>query len=131
MERPRVGVATLLRRGGQVLLVRRKYAPRQGCWGLPGGKLEWGETLLEAAMRELREETGLEADPLEVITALDVIDREGEAVQLHYVLVVVGAGAPRGEPVLGDDAAEVGWFAPEALPAPLCPEVPGLLRATA
>lgn len=101
----------LVVRGDQVLLVRRGSKPHPGRWGLPGGKIEWGEPILAAALRELHEETGVQAEVVRVFDALDVIrsaaDRETHH---HYVLVVVLCRWIAGEPVAGDDATEARWF---------------------
>jgi 8-oxo-dGTP diphosphatase len=123
-ERPRVGVIALVWQGARVLLVRRKFSPLAGYWGFPGGKLELGEPLLEAAARELHEETGVTARPLEVLTALDMIEPAAEGgIALHYVLVAVRAQYVAGEVQAADDADAAAWFQPQALPAPLCPQV--------
>jgi 8-oxo-dGTP diphosphatase len=102
---PAVGVVCL--RGDEVLLIRRGRPPRQGEWSLPGGRLEWGETTAGAALRELREETGVEA---ELAGLIDVVDgffpAEGADQARHYVLIDFAARWVSGEPLAGDDAAE-------------------------
>ena len=71
-----------------VLLVRRAKAPLAGEWSLPGGAVELGETLEEAIVREVAEETGLRVVPLQVVKVFDHIDRDGEGgIRFHYVLV--------------------------------------------
>ena len=100
---PAVGVVCL--RGKEVLLIRRGKPPLEGSWSLPGGRLEWGETLAEAALRELREETRVEA---ELLGLVDVVDgRFGSDV--HYVLVDYAARWLSGEPQAGDDAADAAF----------------------
>lgn len=103
---PTVGVVCL--RGDEVLLIRRGTPPRLNQWSLPGGRLEWGETLEVAALRELKEETAVDA---ELLGLLDVVDGvfparpEGEITR-HYVMIDYAARWTGGEPVAGDDAAE-------------------------
>ena len=98
---PCVGVVCL--RGHEVLLIRRGRPPRQGEWSLPGGRIEPGERTEEAALRELREETGVEA---EVTGLLDVVDGIFPEAGRHYVLIDYAARWLSGEPVAGDDALE-------------------------
>ena len=115
-SRPVVGVGAVVWRDGRVLLIRRGKPPRAGQWSLPGGAQELGETVLEAARREVREETGLELACVELLTVVDSITRdERGAVRWHYTLVDVVAEAAAGEPRPGSDAAEVGWFTPDEL----------------
>ena len=110
VERPRVGVIAVVRRGDQLLLAQRSKGGYIGRWGFPGGHIERGETAVEAAMRELSEETGVAAEPIGVLTVLDEIGRDaGGAVQWHYVLIAVLADWRSGEAVAADDAAGVQW----------------------
>jgi ADP-ribose pyrophosphatase YjhB (NUDIX family) len=96
--------------GERVLLIRRGRAPRLGQWGLPGGAQTVGETLFEAAAREVMEETGLEVVPQAVVTALDSISRDDSgAIQYHYTLVEVVAECSSGEPQAADDAMDARW----------------------
>ncbi|MEZ4284950.1 MAG: NUDIX domain-containing protein [Nitrospira sp.] len=76
--RPTPAVIGVVVRAGKVLLVRRNNPPDAGKWGFPGGKIESGETLRAAAAREVKEETGLLVSPDQVITALDVLDRDAQ-----------------------------------------------------
>jgi 8-oxo-dGTP diphosphatase len=94
-------------RAGEVLLVRRGKPPRQGEWSLPGGRLEWGERLEAAALRELREETGVEAEILGLAAVVDGLFPDGER---HYVLVDYAARWITGEPQAGDDAVEARFW---------------------
>lgn len=96
-----VGVVCL--RGADVLLVRRGNPPRQGEWSLPGGRIEPGERAIDAALRELQEEAGVEA---EITGLLDVVDGLFPEAGRHYVLIDYAARWLSGEPVAGDDAAE-------------------------
>ena len=98
---PAVGVVCL--RGDSVLLIRRGTPPRQGEWSLPGGRIEPGERAVEAALRELREETGVEA---KITGLIDVVDGLFPEAGRHYVLIDYAARWVSGEPVAGDDALE-------------------------
>lgn len=109
-ERPVVGVLAVVRRGNQLLLAQRSKGSYKGRWGFPGGHLERGETVVAAALRELREETGVEAEARGFLTTLDEIGRDaGGIVQWHYVLVAVLADWRSGDAVAADDAAAVRW----------------------
>ncbi|MDQ0466689.1 8-oxo-dGTP diphosphatase [Caulobacter ginsengisoli] len=103
---PTVGVVCL--RGDQVLLIKRGNPPRQGQWSLPGGRLEWGETTVDAALRELKEETGVEAQLLGLIEVVDgvITSRTTGEVTRHYIMIDYAARWLSGEPVAGDDAVE-------------------------
>ena len=97
---PLIGIgAVIIDEAGRVLLIRRAAEPLKGHWSLPGGLLELGESLTEGVQREIREETGLAVEPLELIELLDRIYREGERVRYHYVIadylcrVKIGGGA--------------------------------------
>ena len=98
---PAVGVVCL--RGDEVLLIRRGTPPRLGEWSLPGGRIEGGERAIDAALRELREETGVEA---QITGLIDVVDGLFPEAGRHYVLIDYAARWLSGEPVAGDDALE-------------------------
>ena len=106
---PVVGVGGVVVRDGRVLLVRRGKAPLYGRWTVPGGTVELGETLEEAVVREMEEETSLRVEPLEVLAVFDRIDREGERVLYHYVIVDYLCRSRPGEAVAASDALEVAW----------------------
>lgn len=106
---PCVGVVCL--KGDQVLLIRRGKPPRMGEWSLPGGRIEPGERAVDAALRELREETGVEA---EILGLVDVIDGLFPEHGRHYVLIDYAARWVAGDPVAGDDAAEAAFMPMEA-----------------
>jgi 8-oxo-dGTP diphosphatase len=106
INRPVLGVSTLVVEDGRVLLVERGREPLKGYWSLPGGHVEGGERLAEAAAREVREETGLVIDALRQIDLLEVIGDDG----LHFVLVVFAGRRVSGEIRAGDDAAIAIWF---------------------
>jgi 8-oxo-dGTP diphosphatase len=103
---PAVGVVCL--RGDSVLLIRRGTPPRLGEWSLPGGRIEPGERAVDAALRELREETGVEA---EITGLIDVVDGLFPEAGRHYVLIDYAARWVSGEPVAGDDALEARFVA--------------------
>ncbi|ABR90392.1 ADP-ribose pyrophosphatase [Janthinobacterium sp. Marseille] len=113
---PVAAVIAVLLRGDEVLLVSRKNPPDVGLWGFPGGKMDFGETMEAAAVRELYEETGVRAQARHVLTALNAYgkDEAGELLQ-HFVLLAVLCEWQSGEPVAADDAADAGWFRLQAL----------------
>ncbi len=111
-DRPVAAVSMLLERQGRVLLVRRRLPPAAGLWALPGGKVELGETVAEAAVREVREECGVEARVREVLTVVDILDREPGRIRYHYVLVVCRGVYLAGEPAPSAEAADARWVAP-------------------
>ncbi|MCR9080503.1 MAG: NUDIX hydrolase [Hyphomonadaceae bacterium] len=107
---PAVGVVCI--RDDEVLLIRRGTPPKQGEWSIPGGRIEPGEPAKTAALRELKEETSVDA---ELVGLLDVVDavfhnRSGELITRHYVLIDYAARWQAGDPVAGDDAAEARFF---------------------
>lgn len=107
---PAVGIVCF--RGDEVLLIRRGTPPRRGEWSLPGGRIEPGEPAKTAALRELHEETGVEADIVGLVDVVDAIfnNRDGDLITRHYVLVDYAARWVAGVPVAGDDAAEARFF---------------------
>ena len=112
-ERPWVGIGCVVMRGDNVLLVRRARPPLQGSWTIPGGAQSLGETMEEAARRELREEAGIEVGPLTLAVVVDVIDRdEAGSIRFQYSIVDFCACWLSGEPVAGDDASEARFFSP-------------------
>lgn len=106
---PLVGVGAVIVHEGRVLLARRGHPPLQGHWTLPGGMLELGETLLDGVAREVREETGLVVEPVELVELVDRIHRVDGRIQFHYViadyLCRVNGGALRAS----SDADAVRW----------------------
>lgn len=109
---PAPAAGVLLPDGGNILLVRRKFAPRVGTWCLPAGFMEYGETPEACAVRELREETGLDAE----LTGLFGVFAGLDDPRVRAVLILYTAERVGGELVPGDDATEAGWFALDALP---------------
>ncbi len=113
-DRPIVGVGAVVIRDGQVLLVQRAQEPLSGKWTLPGGAVELGETLEEAVVRELREETGLEVRVLELVEAFERISRdESDRPRYHYVLLDYLCVPVSGDLLAGSDVSAAEWVRPE------------------
>ena len=126
-EQPFVGVGAIIidpdrAKQPRVVLVKRAHPPIEGQWSIPGGVLEVGEFVRDAAIREAREETGLIVEPGELLGVYDrilrdVLSKDEKRVQYHYVLIDFLCRAVGGELRAGSDAAEVRWFTREELPA--------------
>src|SRR5215467_330883 len=116
-ELPLIGVGSIIIEGDRVVLVKRAHPPIQGQWSIPGGVLEVGELVREAAIREAREETGLIVEPADLLGVYDrILRNEQQRVQYHYVLVDFLCRPVGGELRAASDAAEVRWFMQEELP---------------
>lgn len=96
-------------RDGSVLLARRGKPPLLGRWVIPGGTVELGETLEQALVREMAEETALQVAPVEVLTVFDRIERDEQGVRYHFVIVDYLCRWLAGEAAAGSDALEVAW----------------------
>jgi len=112
---PVVGVGGVVIRDGKALLIRRGKPPLYGRWVVPGGTVELGEPLERALVREMLEETGLAVEPVEMLTVFDRIDRNGDEVVYHYVIVDYLCRWLSGEAKAASDALEVAWAAPGEL----------------
>jgi ADP-ribose pyrophosphatase YjhB (NUDIX family) len=113
----------LFERDGKVLLARRKVQPRRGFWDIPGGFLEEGEDAIAGLKRELREETGIEVEPIEFVGP------HVEAYDGYFVLGLTWLVRGDGEPRPADDVGELRWFGPGELPAEMAfPHQDELLR---
>jgi len=107
--RPEVCVGAIAVHDGRLLLVRRGHGPATGEWSVPGGRVEAGETLAEAVVRELREETALEGVCDRFLGWVERIDAKRHFVILDFIVTVLDAHSPRA----GDDVTDVAWVAVE------------------
>lgn len=110
---PQVCVGAVALDAGRLLLIRRGHGPAAGVWSVPGGRVDWGETLAEAVLRELGEETGLDAVCDELIGWVERIDADHHYVILDFRVSVLDPA----DPVAGSDAAEAAWVALEDVAA--------------
>ncbi len=126
-DHPRVGVAAIILRNNQVLLIRRKNVHGSGTWSTPGGHLELGETPEQCAIRETREEVGFEIEEVRFVAATnDLFAESGK----HYITLWMTGACGSGEPGINAayEVAEFGWFHWEALPGPLFLPFDNLLK---
>ncbi len=131
---PIVGVgAVIWNDRHEIVLIRRGQEPRLGEWSIPGGRLEWGESVRDAIRREVREETGLEVEIAGLIDVVDSVTRDGSGqVVRHYVLVDFSVRYVSGTLRAGSDAAEAHWVAYKALDEfPLWTETRRIVDASA
>jgi 8-oxo-dGTP diphosphatase len=129
--RPILAVSLAVFRDGRVLIARRARAPLKGFYSLPGGRVELGETLREAALRELYEEVGVSAQIVAFNDHVESILREGRDVSAHYVIASFVARWLGGEARASDEADSILWVDPDSpLEAPTTPGL-GLILARA
>jgi 8-oxo-dGTP diphosphatase len=114
-DRPSVGVGAVVIHDGRVVLIRRGKEPLRGRWVIPGGTVEAGETLHEALVREVREETGLAVRPTEVVLVFDRILRDDGELRYHYVIIDYLCEYLSGTPRAATDAEDVALVRPEDL----------------
>ncbi len=129
-ELPRVGVGAVVIHEGRILLVKRASPPGKGFWAIPGGLVELGETVREAAERELLEETGISVRARDAFYLFDFIDRDADGtIRYHYVIVDFLADYLGGEPRAADDVSDARWLSPaEAAAMNLSPTTRKLLE---
>ena len=114
--RPYLAVSAAIFRDGRVLIVRRAQAPAKGIYTLPGGGVELGETLERAVIREIREETALDIEPIELVGFRQAIVRDaGGRVERHFVILPFAARYVAGEVSLNEELSEAHWLDPAAL----------------
>jgi ADP-ribose pyrophosphatase YjhB (NUDIX family) len=106
---PLVGVGAVIVSDGRVLLVKRGTEPARGRWSIPGGLIELGESLSQAIVREVHEETGLQVEPVELVEILDRIHRDGDRVRYHYVIADYLCKVVGGTLHAASDADAVRW----------------------
>lgn len=114
-EHPLIGVGAIIVEDHRVVLVKRGHPPLLGEWSIPGGVLEVGELLKDAAIREAREETGLAVEPGEILGVFDRVVRESDKIVYHYVLIDFLCRRTAGQLRPGSDADEARWFREEEL----------------
>jgi 8-oxo-dGTP diphosphatase len=129
-ERPFLAVSAAIVRAGQVLVVRRAREPADGLFSLPGGVVEIGETLTQALIREVREETSLAIEPVALAGFREAVtrDRDGR-VERHFVILPFAARWLAGEIELNEELSEARWLHPTELTG--LPTTPGLAEIVA
>src|SRR5882757_6634533 len=124
-DRPFLPESAAIVRDGKILLVRRARAPANGLFSLPGGIVEAGETLHEAVMREIREETSIAIEPVALAGFRETVTRDRDnRVERHFVILPFAARWIAGEPILNEELSEARWVAPGIIDS--LPTTPGL-----
>jgi 8-oxo-dGTP diphosphatase len=113
-KQPVIGIGAVVIHDNQILLVKRANPPKQGLWCIPGGKVEFGETLQQAAEREIKEETGVVIKATTPVYVFDLIEDE----KRHYVIIDLLADYVSGAPKAGDDADDAKWFSLQDIDLP-------------
>jgi 8-oxo-dGTP diphosphatase len=115
-DRPFLAVSAAIIRDGRVLVARRARGPAYGIWTMPGGVVEAGETLVEALIREIAEETAMVVEPVALAGYRDVVVRDDDKrVSRHFVIMCFATRWISGEPQLNEELAEARWLKPEEL----------------
>lgn len=124
---PKIGVGVIVVKNGKILVGLRKHSHGSGTWQFPGGHLEFGESVVQCAIREAMEETGIEVENARPVTFVENLFPEE---QKHYVTLYVVADWKGGEPEAREPekSGEWGWFAWEALPRPLFAPIEKLVK---
>jgi ADP-ribose pyrophosphatase YjhB (NUDIX family) len=129
-DRPYLAVSAAILHDGRVLLVRRARNPAQSLFSLPGGGVEAGETLFEAVIREVQEETGLLVEPFATAGQREVITRDtAKRIERHFVIVAFAVLWIAGELSLNEELTEARWVLPGDVPA--LPTTEGLAEVVA
>ena len=127
IQEPKVGVAIIITRNDQVLLMKRKGVHGMGTWSTPGGHLEFGETPEQCAAREAKEEVGLDVVDIRFRAVTDdVFEETGK----HYVTLWMKGITTSNDPMIAaeNEVAEIGWFAWDSLPEPLFLSLENLIK---
>jgi ADP-ribose pyrophosphatase YjhB (NUDIX family) len=114
--RPYLAVSAAIIRDGRVLVARRARGPALGVWTMPGGVVEAGETLIDALIREIAEETGMTIEPVALAGHREVLVRDDDKrVSRHFVILCFASRWIAGEPMLNEELAEARWLRPAEL----------------
>lgn len=115
-DRPYLAVSAAIIRDGHILVARRARGPALGIWTLPGGVVEAGETLIEALIREVQEETRITVEPVALAGHREVLVRDDSGrLSRHFVIMCFASRWIAGEPVLNDELSEARWLRPAEL----------------
>ena len=110
-ERPIIGIGAVIVEGERFVLVKRGREPHKNEWSIPGGVLECGESIKEAVVREAREETSLDIEPLALVEVFERIIRDPDGrIQFHYVIMDYLCRVKSGTLRAGEDAADARWL---------------------
>ncbi len=130
--RPILAASLAVFKGERLLIARRARAPLVGHYSLPGGVVEIGETLREAALRELAEEVGVEAEIVGFVAHVEPIVREGDRVRSHFVIAAFAARWRSGDARASAEVDDFVWIEPEDIGNwRTTPELPGLVARAA
>jgi 8-oxo-dGTP diphosphatase len=114
-DRPIVGVGAVIVKDGKAIIIKRANEPYRGQWSIPGGRVELGESLVDAVRREMKEETGLDVAVGPLIEVFERIQRQDGRVQHHFVIVDYLCTCVGGALCAGDDADDAVWVTSEQL----------------